>query len=188
MLISNSLSREMLNFSTFTESQNKLSWKGLTRNIHSITGQPKYITCIYNILPLFWKTNNVHIDPINRIMYEDHSHISSLLLRSTVNVCPDIFITGSLSLLLGQIPYIFLWALKEEYTTRHEWRAYSFCCSISKCHQFCGQVFLNQKWSVFCDIKETVIFQLKILWLTSIYIYLYISINISDSGCLDTQT
>lgn len=75
---------------------------------------------ILNVLPLFWRTNNVHIDPIQRIMHEHHSHIFSLLLRSTVNVCSDIFITGNLSLLLDQIPYIFLQALAEECTTRHE--------------------------------------------------------------------
>lgn len=69
--ISNSLSREMLNFSTFTESQNQLGWKGLPRNIHSTTGQPKYVLWMYNKLPLLWRTNKsiliLYIESCTRI-------------------------------------------------------------------------------------------------------------------------
>lgn len=90
--------------------------------------------------------SNVNIDSIDKAHHlqgsqpylfftpEEHSECLGLTYLSQ----------GVSSLSLGQIHYIILWALKEEYAIRHEWRAYKFSHStLQKATNLVGKFFLT---------------------------------------------
>lgn len=188
--ISNSLSREMLNFSTFTESQNQLGWKGLPRNIHSTTGQPKYVLWMYNKLPLLWRTNKsiliLYIESCTRITATSFLYSWGAQWMSALTyLSQEVWAYYS-----AKFPTYFFQLLKRNIPQGMNEGLTTFISVFQNATSSVGEFFLTRSGQCFVtlNIDETITFQLKFLWLTNIYIYVYIKINISNSGCLNTQS